>query len=47
VASTGQAGNINIWGVDTGKKEQVLSTNGKFTMSVAFVRDIVESYLQV
>ncbi len=41
LASTGQAGNINIWGTETGKKEQVLAANGKFTMSVAFVSDVL------
>jgi WD repeat-containing protein 61 len=37
LASTGQTGNINIWSVETGQKQQVFSPNGKFTMSVAYV----------
>jgi WD repeat-containing protein 61 len=36
VASTGQSGNVNLWNIETGKKEQVFQTNGKFTVSVAW-----------
>jgi len=39
VASSGQSGNITFWNVETGGKEQVLNTNGKFTMSVAYSPD--------
>ncbi|PRP88193.1 WD repeat-containing protein 61-like [Planoprotostelium fungivorum] len=38
IASTGQSGNVTLWSTD-GKKEQVLPTNGAFTMSVAFSPD--------
>lgn len=35
-AVTGQAGNVTLWNIEAGTKEQTYSANGKFTMSVAF-----------
>lgn len=38
VASTSKTGNVNVWNAETRAKEQVLEHNGKFSMSIAFVR---------
>lgn len=37
VISGSNAGKILIFGVESGKQEQVLDTRGKFTLSVAYV----------
>lgn len=34
-------GKVNVFGVDSGKREATLDTRGKFTMSVAYVRAAV------
>jgi WD40 repeat protein len=39
VVSGSQAGNINVWNVESGAKEQSLSATGKFVMSVAVSPD--------
>jgi WD40 repeat protein len=46
IATTGQSGNINLWNCESGVKEMSLNTDGKFTMSVAFVRLFLEIFLQ-
>ncbi len=38
LASGSQTGKINLFGVDSGKKESSLDTRGKFTLSIAYVR---------
>ena len=37
IAAGTHAGNVNIWTVETGSKDQTLETRGKFVMSVAYV----------
>ena len=37
LASGSHSGKINLFGVDTGKKECCLETRGKFTLSIAYV----------
>ena len=38
LASGSHNGKINLFGVDTGRKETSLDTRGKFTLSIAYVR---------
>ncbi len=35
--STSQSGNINIWDLESGKKEKTIENQGKFAMSIAIV----------
>ena len=37
LASGSHTGKINLFGVDSAKKESQLDTRGKFTMSIAYV----------
>jgi WD repeat-containing protein 61 len=37
IATGTHSGKINIIGVESGKKESVLDTRGKFIMSIAYV----------
>ena len=37
LASGSHTGKINLFGVESGKKESSLDTRGKFTLSVAYV----------
>ena len=37
LASGSQSGKINLFGVDTGKKESCLDTRGKLQLSIAYV----------
>jgi len=39
VASGSQGGNVNVWSIESGEREQCLETNGKFVMSVAYSSD--------
>jgi len=39
IASGSHGGNVNIWGTESGNKEQTLATTGKFIMSVAVSPD--------
>eukprot|EP01112_Ceratiomyxa_fruticulosa_P010472 TRINITY_DN2775_c0_g1_i1.p1 TRINITY_DN2775_c0_g1~~TRINITY_DN2775_c0_g1_i1.p1 ORF type:complete len:301 (-),score=59.88 TRINITY_DN2775_c0_g1_i1:48-950(-) len=39
IASGSQSGNINIWGVESGKSEQTIATQGKFVLSVQYSYD--------
>ena len=39
LATGTHSGKINIIGVESGKKESVLDTRGKFIMSIAYVRE--------
>lgn len=41
IATGTHSGKINLIGVESGKKESVLDTRGKFIMSVAYVRKIL------
>lgn len=38
IATGSHSGNINMFNVETGEKDRVLETRGKFVMSVAFVK---------
>jgi WD repeat-containing protein 61 len=42
ISSGNHAGNINTWVIETGEKDRVLETKGKFVMSVAYVK--LDSY---
>jgi WD repeat-containing protein 61 len=37
IATGAHAGNVNTWVTETGEKDRVLETKGKFIMSVAYV----------
>lgn len=37
LATGSHTGKVNVFGIDSGKKETTLDTRGKFTMSVAYV----------
>jgi WD repeat-containing protein 61 len=39
VASGSHSGHVNIFGVESGKKEGTLETRGKFVMSIAYSPD--------
>lgn len=39
-------GKVNIFGVETGKKEYSLDTRGKFILSIAYVRSTIENFLR-
>ena len=41
IATGSHNGKINIFNIDDGKKETVLGTTGKFTMSIAYVRHVL------
>lgn len=38
-------GKVNIFGVETGKKEYSLDTRGKFILSIAYVRSTIDNFL--
>lgn len=38
-------GKVNIFGVETGKKEYSLDTRGKFILSIAYVRSRIDNFL--
>lgn len=38
-------GKVNIFGVETGKKEYSLDTRGKFILSIAYVRIRIDNFL--
>lgn len=40
VATGSHIGKVNIFGVETGKKEYSLDTRGKFILSIAYVRNL-------
>lgn len=42
IISGSNAGKILIFSVETGKQEQTLDTRGKFTLSVAYVRNLYD-----
>ena len=37
LATGSHSGKINIFGVDSGRKEMTMDTRGKFTLSIAYV----------
>ena len=44
IATGSHSGKVNLIGVESGKKESVLDTRGKFTMSIAYV-SIIKAFL--
>lgn len=41
VGSCGESGNVTLWNLQTLQKEQVLNSNAKFTISIAFVSEMI------
>jgi hypothetical protein len=38
VATGAQSGNVNVWDLESGAKMKTMTTNGKFVLSVDYVR---------
>ena len=45
LATGSHTGKVNVFGIDSGKKETTLDTRGKFTMSVAYVSIALPEFL--
>lgn len=45
LASGSHTGKINLFGVESGKKESEMDTRGKFTLSIAYVSDLPNGLL--
>lgn len=45
LATGSHVGKVNIFGVETGKKEYSLDTRGKFILSIAYVRSTIDNFL--
>lgn len=45
LATGSHVGKVNIFGVETGKKEYSLDTRGKFILSIAYVRSTTDNSL--
>jgi WD repeat-containing protein 61 len=47
LASGSHMGKINLFGVESGKKETSLDTRGRFTISIAYVSTVCAEYLNL